>query len=287
MFGKALRLYPGIRPYADDVQRNHLHYLFAAVDPDGTPLFLDHVHSSVARQINKLRKREGVFWSRRGAVIAVLDGPAQVARLRYLLAQGPKARLVASPTDWPGASSTPALLGDMTVRATYRSLDRARRNAQLAQPRPEAELDEDVAFTLTPLPVWADLDADARRAKVAALIADIEVEYRADRVMGVKRLITQDPDATPAKKLQRSPMPECHAVCAHIRRRFLEAYATFRDLYKQASDRLRHAKHATQLDIQQQYPPGALVRPRWYIPAPANLAATWLRGVDDADLALA
>ena len=35
------------------------------------------------------------------------------------------------------------------------------------------------------------------------------------------------------------------------------------------------------------YPPGALVRPRWYIAAPADLAATWLRGIDDADLALA
>ena len=35
----------------------------------------------------------------------------------------------------------------------------------------------------------------------------IEVEYRADRVMGVTRLITQDPNATPTKKLERSPMP--------------------------------------------------------------------------------
>ena len=29
--------------------------------------------------------------------------------------------------------------------------------------------------TLTPLPVWADLDADARRAKVAALIAERDI----------------------------------------------------------------------------------------------------------------
>ena len=35
------------------------------------------------------------------------------------------------------------------------------------------------------------------------------------------------------------------------------------------------------------YPPAALVRPRWYIAAPTDLAATWLRGLDDADLALA
>lgn len=287
VFGKALRLYPSIRLYAYDVQSNHLHYLFAALDLEETPLFLDYVHSNIARQINKLRKREGVFWSRRGAVIAVVDGAAQIARLRYLLSQGPKSKLVASPKDWPGACSTPALLGDLKVRATYRSLDRLRRNAQLSQPRPEAELDEDVAFTLTPLPVWADLAPATRRAKVAELIAEIEVEYRADRVMGVKRLITQDPNATPTKKLKRSPMPACHSVCARIGRRFLEAYATFRDLYKQASDRLRHAKHATQLDILKQYPPGALVRSRWYIPAPANIAATWLRGIDDADRALA
>jgi hypothetical protein len=29
------------------------------------------------------------------------------------------------------------------------------------------------------------------------------------------------------------------------------------------------------------------VRPRWYVPAPACLAANWLRGIDYADLALA
>jgi hypothetical protein len=287
VFGKALRLYPGIRLYGYDAQSNHLHYLFGALDPAETPLFLDYVHSNIARQLNQLRKREGVFWSRRGAVIAVLDGAAQIERLRYLLAQGPKSKLVASPKDWPGACSTPALLGDMTVRASYRSLDRVRRNAQRSQPRPEAELAEDVAFTLTPLPVWADLDADARRAKVAALIADIEVEYASDWVLGVAALISQDPDATPAKPLVRSPIPACHAASAHVRRRFLEAYAVFRDLYKQAAARLRGDAHPAGVEIRQQYPAGALVRPRWYVPAPASLAATWLRGLDDADLALA
>lgn len=39
--------------------------------------------------------------------------------------------------------------------------------------------------------------------------------------------------------------------------------------------------------ITAKYPPGALVRPRWYIPAPVDLPVTWLRGIDDADLALA
>ncbi len=77
--------------------------------PDQLPLFIDYVHGNIARQINALRGRAGTFWSRRGTVITVLDGDAQIDRLRYILAQGPAANLGASPTDWPGACSPPAL----------------------------------------------------------------------------------------------------------------------------------------------------------------------------------
>ena len=241
--------------------------------------------------LNDLRGREGVFWGRRGSVIAVLDGEAQIERLRYILAQGPKSNLVASPRDWPGACSTPALLGDMTIPAVYRSLDARRRNARRPNPRPEAELAHDVAITLAPLPIWADLAPAALRAKHAALVADIEAEHAGAAVLGVAHLIAEDPDATPATKLERSPAPACHAFCARVRDRFLAAYATFRDRYKRASERL--CKLATSdtteiaAAITANYPPGALVRPRWYIPAPTDLPATWLRGIDDADLALA
>ena len=227
-----------------------------------------------------------MFWSRRGSVIAVVDDAAQIARLRYILAQGPKAGLVASPADWPGACSTPALLGDMKVPAVYTALDARRRNALRHAPRPDADLAQDVAITLTPLPVFADLDADARRARHAALVVDIITEHAGVRVMGVKRLVAQDPDACPAS-FHRTDAPRCHAISSTIRKRFLAAYDAFRSLYKAASARLRDRKDADRLEVMKQYPPGALVRPRWYTKAPANLAATWLRGTDDADLALA
>jgi hypothetical protein len=66
---------------------------------------------------------------------------AKNARLRYLLSPGPKSKLVASPKDWLGACSTPALLGDLMVRATYRSLDRARAaspSGRSVDPRPSS-----------------------------------------------------------------------------------------------------------------------------------------------------
>ena len=292
VFGKALALYKAVRLHAYDAQSNHLHYLCSATaDPDQLALFIDYVHGNIARQLNDLRGREGVFWGRRGSVIAVLDGAAQIDRLRYILAQGPASNLVASPTDWPGACSTPALLGDMTIPAVYRSLDARRRNARRPNPRPDAELAHDVAITLTPLPVWADLDATALRAKHAALVADIEAEHAGAAVLGVAHLVAQDPAASPRNPLIRSPAPACHAVSARIRDRFLAAYATFRDIYKRASAHLRKLATADTATIAAaipaHYPPGALVRPRWYIAAPADLAATWLRDIDDADLALA
>ncbi len=78
---------------------------------------------------------------------------------------------------------------------------------------------------------------------------------------------------------------------ARVRARFLAAYATFRDHYKRASARLRALATGDTAEIAAviaaNYPPAALVRPRWYIAAPTDLAATWLRGLDDADLALA
>ena len=203
VFGKALQHYDGIQLHAYDAQSNHVHYLVSATVPAQLPLFLDFVHGNIARQINALRRRRGTFWSRRGAVIAVLDPKAQVARLRYLLAQGPAAGLVCSPTQWPGASSTRALLDDLRVPASYVSLDKQRRNAALSDPRPVDELAEDVSFDLTPLPAWAKLTADARRAKVAALIDEIETQHKGKTFLGARALRTQNPHRAPKKPSAR------------------------------------------------------------------------------------
>ncbi len=214
VFGKALALYTAVRLYAYDAQSNHLHYLCSADDePDQLPLLIDYVHGNIARQLNALRGREGTFWSRRGTVITVLDGDAQIDRLRYILAQGPKSNLVASPTDWPGACSTPALLGDMTIPAVYRSLDERRRNARRPNPRPDAELAHDVAITLTPLPVWADLAPAALRAKHATLVAEIEAEHAGFTVTfptaptGSAALPTSPSPSRPARPRRPAPPP--------------------------------------------------------------------------------
>ena len=92
---------------------------------------------------------------------------------------------------------------------------------------------------------------------------DLELLHRLDRIRGVR------------------PRPRALPRC-------------LRHLPRPLQPRLRAPPHLATGDtaeiaaaIAANYPPAALVRPRWYIAAPTDLAATWLRGIDDADLALA
>ena len=192
----------------------------------------------------------------------------------YLLAQGPASGLVCSPTQWPGASSTRALLDDLRVPATYVSLDKQRRNAALANPRPVGELAEDVSFELTPLLAWTKLTADARRVKVAALVDAIETEHKGKTFMGARAPRTQSPHRAP-RRPKRSAMPRCHASSGAARRRYGAAYREFRNTYLRAAHRLRHDRAASRTEIHRLYPPGSLARPAWYIPTPANFQLPW------------
>jgi hypothetical protein len=282
VFGRALRRYPGVRLHGFDAQSNHLHYLLSATEPAQIPLFVGFAHSNIARQINKLRGRTGVFWSRRSKVIAVLDDEAQLDRMTYLLSQGPKSKLVASPKDWPGACSTPGLLGDMTVPARYKGLDACRRNRLRRTPRPEAELEEDVKITLTPLPAIEGLPPDELRAAHAALVAATEARYAGQKVLGARFLVEQDPESRP-ENFVPTPAPRCHARSTPVRLRYKKCYRTFQDLYRGASGRVLGRPADQPVAIMAEYPPGAMIRAHWYKPAPAELANAWLHGTDDLD----
>lgn len=277
IFGKALKHYGGIRLHGFETPSNHLHYLISATDPAQIPFFLDFVHANIARQINQLRQRTGAFWSRRGMVIAVVDDDAQIARLRYLLAQGPKAGLVASPRDWEGASATPALLGDMTLPATYTSLDTRRRNAKRVRPRPNAELGESVPIRLAPLPVWEKRSPKALRAAHEQLVTSIEKEYAGAKVRGAKWVRDQSPDDCPAE-VERSPAPLCHASSPAAAQRYRAAYRTFRDHYNKATSHDSKQREPARRAFCSAYPHGALARARFYVAPPKSFVLPWQLG---------
>ena len=277
VFGKALRHYPSVCLYGLETPSNHVHYLVSTSAPEELPLFLDFVHANIARQINWLRQRTGVFWSRRGMVIAVVDDDAQIARLRYLLAQGPKAGLVASPKDWEGASATPALLGDMTLPATYTSLDVRRRNAKLARPRPEAALGESVPIKFAPLPVWKKRSTRALRTAHEQLVAGIEREYADTNHRGAKWVRSQSPDDLPTD-VERSAAPLCHASTTVTAASYRNAYREFRDRYRRAAIGLAKKRAPAKQAVCSAFPHGAIARARFYVAPPTSFVLPWQLG---------
>jgi hypothetical protein len=178
-----------------------------------------------------------------------------VGRLQYLLSQGCKEGLVRSPRDWPGASSTEALLTGRSVEGRW--FDRtaeflARRRGQ----RPgKYEFSEREQLELAPLPCWASHAAERREARVAELVREIERTTRAQLAaagrapMGARRLLAQDPHAAPAV-CRRSPAPRFHAASRAVRKRLELAYACFLLAYRRAADALRRGLEA-------QFPPGS------------------------------
>jgi hypothetical protein len=240
VIARAQVLYPNVKLHAFDCQSNHLHQLLSSSDGESIARYLCFVHGSLARLIGRLRGWEGRFWSRRCRVIPVLDDAAAVDRLRYIVAQGVAAGLVASPRDWPGASSTPGLIGAMTISAQWLSLDLVRRNARRGTPVPLDSLQEQLAIKLTPIPPWAELSCDAVVALHTTMIDDIEREHAGRRVVGASRLRSQDPLGAPAT-FAATPAPPCHGSTPEIRERFRAAYRRFRDAFIAAAARVRAA----------------------------------------------
>ncbi len=69
--------------------------------------------ANLAKELGRLHDWREKFWGRRYRQTVISDEPeAQLASLKYLIAQGTQAGLVASPLDWPGLNCAKELLED-------------------------------------------------------------------------------------------------------------------------------------------------------------------------------
>lgn len=268
VLGRAQVLYPTVRLYAFVYLSNHAHLLVSADDGDRLASFLGFVNGNVARAVGRLHDWSGPVWGRRHRPIPILDDDAVVVRLRYLVAQGVKEGLVKSPLRWPGASSTPGLVGDMKLEGTWFDRDqitRARRRGLDDTPFARR-----YPITLTPIPAWAHLPAAELKAKHVALVREIEAEAH-DSVVGEVALGTQSPHERP-RDLNRSPAPLCHATSVTVRRRFLSALRAFVSRFRAAAASLRSAHER----IAHSFPPGSFPPRVGHVRVPSSQAPPWL-----------
>ena len=110
VLGRAQRIY-GVRLHACVVLSNHYHLLLTVESARQLAKFVGYFQGNLAKEAGRLHRWRGPFWHRRYQHIVVSDEPeAQVARLRYIMANSCKENLVSSPLDWPGVSSIRPLL---------------------------------------------------------------------------------------------------------------------------------------------------------------------------------
>jgi hypothetical protein len=167
-------------------------------------------------------------------------------------------------------NTTAALLQGRSLTGQW--IDRPRQYA--ARNRGEDASDERFAVEemviLSPLPCWAHLSPERYRQRIEALVEEVEEEaarvrrQTGSRVLGVKAILAQDPQARP-DRLARSPAPLVHAATKAACRMFYELYAEFVSAFRNASEALRRGNRDAPLP-RGQLPARPAVR-RWTMQA--------------------
>lgn len=263
ILGRAQRRF-GMVIHAFQFLSDHFHMLLSPQDNKQLADFMSFVKGNLAKEAGRLHNWKDRFWSRRyDAIILSNEEEVQVARLKYILGNGCKEGLVASPRKWPGASAvSPLLDGTMILHGTW--FDRTREyRARLCGntqtfPSPET-------VKLSPLPCWAQLSRQDLQTRVATMVGAIEEETRAmherekTKPLKLRQILEQDPHGVP-RKLKNSPAPLFIAATRQLKRELREAYDLFVARFREASARLRSG------DIDVPFPAGSFPPPR-YVPA--------------------
>ena len=259
----------GMVIHAFFVASNHYHLIVSIPDVRALALFMNFVNGNTAREAGQLHDWHDKFWSRRYTAIEIIDEAAQIDRLDYLLSNGCKEGLVADPREWPGATCVHSLLDGTSVSGIW--IDRTAMWAALraGEDCSEERFTEQVELELTPLPCWAEIDEDERRAKVASMVDDIVDRTRevnralGRRPLGAKKILAQNPHDHPESP-KKGPAPRCHASTIERWQEFVDDYRAFVHEYHEASRLLLDGA------IGAVFPPNCLLPPLAYrrLPGP-------------------
>ena len=260
VLGRAQRLYP-VQICGFVFLSNHYHLTLRVPDAERLADFMEYVQSNLAREVCRLHGWKDKVWSRRYSAIVISDEEAaQVDRFRYVLANGCKEGLVASPRDWPGVNMIAAVLDRKPLTGTW--FDRTKEYA--ARLRGESftryQYSTEETVVLSPLPCWRRLTPDQYRERVASLVQEIEAEAAAERKrtgiqpLGAAAILRQQPHTWP-NKTKKSPSPGFHAATKAARKELWEAYARFVAAFREASEKLRNGDRKAYFPIGS-FPPG-------------------------------
>ena len=214
--GRAQARY-GVELYAFVFLSNHFHLLIRVDCAQQMAAFVGYVMSKIAKELGRKHDWREKFWGRRYHSASLEDSArVQEERFFYLLRNGCKEGLVATPLDWPGVSSAQVLYdGKQEITGLWfdRTAEYHARQSGAPKPKPDREV-----VRLTPLPFMAEWDAEERRRFVVRAVHEVADEARRShrragtRPLQAREIRRKNPHDRPTSFLRSSPAPLFHAV---------------------------------------------------------------------------
>jgi hypothetical protein len=227
--------------------------------------FMAYLDGNLAKEVCRLNNWKDHVWAGRYTAIQVSnEAAAQVSRLKYILTNGCKEGLVATPRDWKGATVAHAFLdGADTIQGVWYNRTKEYRARQAGKDKvfPTKE-----TVHLTPLPCWKHLQIEDLQKRHSDIICEIEEETtrrhrdQGTSPMGMERVLLQHPHTVP-KDMKRSRAPQFFAATRKALEEMKEAYSFFLQNYRQAARRLK----AGHLNVT--FPIGSFPPPRPFVEA--------------------
>ena len=260
VLAKAQQLY-GVEVHAFVMLGNHWHLSATYADPEQMAGFHCHLGTNLSKEVSLLRGWLGTVFPERYHHVEVSEEPEmQRQRLKYVLAQGCKEGLVASPLDWPGASTTASLVTGEPMIGEWIDRTALRRALDRGEKVSEKDFTEELELRLSPIPAMAHLSAEAYRREIRVLVREIEDETAAmhkvdgTRPLGVDKVKAQDPEERP-DKVKKSPRPWFHARNPEVRRQIRQALVRIHEAYRKAAEELKEGNRNAAFPVHS-FPPG-------------------------------
>lgn len=243
VLAKAQARYP-MPIHAGAILSNHWHLLASPVDVKQQADFLGFFTRCLSRIVGRRHGWQGPMFAERYRSTEIsAEAPAQEARLKYVLANGCKEGLVASPLDWPGVNFAAALANGSTLKGIWIDRDAYRAAQARGESVSESDFAEPVELKLSPLPCWAHLSSRRYRAAVTDVIREIEQETaamhrrRGTLPLGPEQVRQQDPWRP--RQLERRPCLWVYGRSLEAVKTLLQGLKTVVVAYRAAADLLR------------------------------------------------
>ncbi len=245
VFGRAQAKYR-VAVHAFTFMSNHYHGLMTVRSVEQMALFVGFLNGNLAKELGRLHDWREKFWGRRYHSASVGDSEeAQVARFLYILANGCKEGLVASPLEWPGVSSAGALFrGETTMQGTW--YDRTAQYRAFKRGKYELFPSTETVH-LSPLPFLEGRSPDEQRAFVVDAVRRLEHEtaerhrINGTEPLGTRAIRRQNPHDKP-KEFKSSPAPIIHAANPEEYWTMLNARKAKVAEYRLAAERLKRGE---------------------------------------------